>query len=386
MRLLTATHYFSSHGGGIERVAERLADQLSLLGHQVCWLASDASPPPDDPSIAVEVIRSGHWAQRRLGVPFPVPWPRELGKISRAIAKADALLIHDCLYLSNIAAFAMAKRARKPVLIVQHIGDVPYRNPVLRLVMKLANRLITRTMLARADQAVFISELTQREFSTIRFQRAPVLAFNGMDSYVFHLGTDGSRSRYRAKLGLGAADTLVVFVGRLVEKKGIDVVHALAELRPTLTFALAGRGPVDPAAWALPNVRVVGQLSSGELAELYRAGDLLLLPSVGEGFPLVIQEALACGLPVVCGADTAQADSEASRFMTGATVEQSDRTATIDNFRDALDREIGRGQSDDERAQRSAFAIERYSWERVGRLYDKLLRALPFNRDTATQA
>jgi glycosyltransferase involved in cell wall biosynthesis len=386
MRLLTATHYFSSHGGGIERVAERLALELSSLGHELCWLASDASPPPAHPAIAVEIVRSGHWAQRKLGIPFPVPWPRELRKISRAVATADAVLIHDCLYLSNIAAFISARRARKPVLIVQHIGTVPYRNPALRTIMALANRLIARPMLARADQVVFISELTRGEFADVRFRQAPVLAFNGMDSAIFHPGSDHARRDDRARLGVGDADRLIVFVGRFVEKKGIDIVRALARLRPDATFALAGQGPVDPAGWALPNVRLLGQLSSGELADLYRAGDLLLLPSVGEGFPLVIQEALACGLPVLCGADTAQADSAASRFLAAAIVDQQDRAATIADFGAALGRQLGVPSSAAERAERSAFAIERYSWQRVGRLYDRLLRALPFNRDTALAA
>jgi starch synthase len=374
MRLLTVTHYFGSHGGGIELVAGRLAAELAAAGHEVSWLASDASPPCPDRRVRMEPIRASHWAERRLGIPFPVPAVRELGKIVRAAAEADAVLIHDCLYPSNIFAFASAKRARKPVLIVQHIGDVPYRNPLLRLAMKLANRLITSTLLARADQVIFISELTARHFADLRFRRPPVLAFNGVDSSVFHLGAATQQSALRRSLGFKKSDKVVVFAGRFVEKKGLQAVHAVAQARPKLTFALAGQGPTDPASWRLPNVRVLGQLSPHDLANLYRAGDLLLLPSTGEGFPLVIQEALACGLRVITGEETAGADSAASAYITGARVDPDDPQGTAANFLAAMDRELRRNSSQEERRRRSKFAIERYSWERLGQVYDALLR------------
>lgn len=386
MRLLTVTHYFGSRGGGIELVAGRVAGELAAVGHRVSWLASDASPSASNAAIEMKPIRSSHWAERRLGIPLPVPAARELAKIARAVASADAVLIHDCLYPSNIAAFALAKRARKPVLVVQHIGDVPYRNPVLRVAMKLANRLITATLLARADQVVFISELTARHFGHLRFRRAPVVAFNGVDSSVFHLGASTQRRHSRIKFGFGKTDKVVVFAGRFVEKKGLQVIHALATARPNVTFAMAGHGPINPRLWRLPNVRVIGQLSPTELADLYRSSDLLLLPSSGEGFPLVIQEALACGLPVLCGADTALADGEASRFMSGAAVDPNDPQATAAAFLAALDIEIDRRCSKQERAERSTFAVERYSWARLGQLYDRLLHVIVGDRQRQTSA
>ncbi len=376
MRLLTVTHYFGSHGGGIERVAEQLAAQLADVGHSVSWLATDASPPSSDSAIETHVLRANHWVERKLGVPFPIPAPSELRNISMAVRRADAVLIHDCLYLSNIAAFLIAKRARKPVLIVQHVGDVPYRNVVLRLTMKLANRLITKALLTRADQVVFISELTKSQFANVRFRREPVLAFNGVDSALFNPGPGKARPASRARLKLGPSDKLVVFAGRFVEKKGLHVVRALAEARPNLRFALAGDGPITPGAWGLPNVQVLGKLAAVELADLYRAGDLFLLPSTGEGFPLVIQEALACGLPVLCGADTAEADREASPFLTGVPVDASNPEATAAGFLAALDGHTGREDRPKDRALRSAFAIRRYSWVRLGQTYSRLLQAI----------
>src|SRR6202008_680383 len=86
-------------------------------------------------------------------------------------------------------------------------------------------------------------------------------------------------------------------------------------------FGFAGSGPLDPSVWGLPNVRVYSALSGSTLVPLYRASDVLLLPSVGEGFPLVVQEALACGLRIICGTETARAAARAGAWINGVEVD-----------------------------------------------------------------
>src|SRR4029453_13710967 len=111
----------------------------------------------------------------------------------------------------------------------------------------------------------------------------------------------------RAKLELAESQIVFIFVGRFVEKKGIQIVRHLAVRFPDITWLLVGWGPEDPARWHLKNVRVVGKRTSPDIAELYQAADLLVLPSVGEGFPLVVQESMSCGTPVAISTETAAA-------------------------------------------------------------------------------
>src|SRR4029077_19092998 len=105
--------------------------------------------------------------------------------------------------------------------------------------------------------------------------------------------------------GVAPGHPLFLFLGRFVEKKGLPVLRELAQRLPQVRLLLAGWGPIDPAAWGLPNVTVVRSPSTGELSALYQAADLLLLPSVGEGFPRSVQEAMACGTPALVGSETA---------------------------------------------------------------------------------
>ncbi len=94
-----------------------------------------------------------------------------------------------------------------------------------------------------------------------------------------------------------------------VKKKGIDLLLRAAD--PELELVLCGAGSQIPPQ---PGTRVLGLVDQSTLAEVYRAADVLVLPSEGEGFPLVVQEALASGLPVVV------TDNEVNRDYLDETV------------------------------------------------------------------
>jgi glycosyltransferase involved in cell wall biosynthesis len=242
--------------------------------------------------------------------------------------------------------------------------------------MRAANRLLVGPILAKADQVVFISETTQRHFASVDFKRAPRVIFNGVDASIFRPSLNEAEiDAARMSLDLPMDVPIALFVGRFVEKKGLAILERLARMRPEILFVFAGWGALDPALWGLPNTRVFASLSGASLAPLFRAADLLLLPSVGEGFPLVVQEALACGLPVLCGAETAAADPDSSRFIDAVEIAPDpDDAAKV--FAAALTRALANGQDFEARAQRAQFAARRYAWSAVGEDYCKLLEDL----------
>lgn len=109
-----------------------------------------------------------------------------------------------------------------------------------------------------------------------------------------------SRREARAALGLGDARRLVLFLGRRVPVKGLDVLgRAMRGLDAELV--VAGEGPVPPP----PGARVLGRIGEPTKSQWLHAADALVIPSIRlrsgrtEGAPVVLREAWAAGTPVV---------------------------------------------------------------------------------------
>jgi glycosyltransferase involved in cell wall biosynthesis len=305
-RLLLVTHYYAEHGGGVEIVAAKLAGHLARAGLDIVWVAAGTSGTPSMPGVSRHPIRAWNGLEARLGVPFPICGPITILRLARAVWRSDVVHLHDSLYLANFAAYLWARLFCKPIIVTQHIGPVPYSSRLLRWLLAFANHTIGRGVLGGCTQAVFISQKVRTYFCRfVRFRNEPLLIGNGVDWGVFHPVSQAKRDQLRVRLGWTESRPIMLFVGRFVEKKGLDILRKLCADFPDCTWVFAGWGPDNPAYWRLPNVRCLQKCSHAELADYYRAADLLVLPSAGEGFPLVLQEALACGTPVATSVDTA---------------------------------------------------------------------------------
>ncbi len=375
MRLLLVTHYYSTHRGGVEIVAGTLATLLGSAGFGVDWLASDCDPaPPAAKGVRCVPMASWNGIERASGIPYPLWAPRSLGRLRQAVCECDAVHLHDALYMGSAAAFAFARRERKPVLVTQHAGD-PAGGGLVSPLVSFLNRTLARSVLARADQVFFVSPAVQAYFSAfVPFRAPPRHVANGVDAGVFAFA-DAERSRaLRAAAGRDPRRPLCLFVGRFIESKGLRLLLALARAFPETDWIFAGHGPLPLEEERLPNAAVVRGASGEAIAALYRMADLVLLPSRREGFPLVIQEALACGTPVLVSEEAAAGSPAMVPLMFVESVRGADALARWRTRLAALLAQ--RGELDAMRGRLAEAARREWSWARTADLYGVTLRRL----------
>jgi glycosyltransferase involved in cell wall biosynthesis len=304
-------------------------------------------------------------AARHLALPgsFPNPSEADLAETGRAILSSpyDSVLLIDGLAYGAFPEGLAAGLAGRVVALVHHpLGLETGLTPAQ------ATEFVRREMAAlRYASAVVVTSETTKRLLVADFgvpaERITV-AEPGVDPAERALGSDGESVELLA-------------VGSLVPRKGYDILIAalegLADKSWRLTIVGADdRAPATTealkaqiaAAGLFERIRLTGALGQAELDAAYARADLFVMPSLFEGYGMVLTEALARGLPILCttgGAATETAPDEAA-----LKVPPGDAAALRAGLARLLD-------DADERRQRSDAA-----WQAAG--------ALPRWRGTAT--
>jgi glycosyltransferase involved in cell wall biosynthesis len=298
VRVLIVSSYFPPHVGGVEVVAERQAQQLAGAGHDVVVATSrpDRGHAPDERRDGYRVLRLPvrNGIEERFGIPYPLVGPAFVGALRRLVRWSEVVHVHDVLYQPSQTAALLADRLRRPLFATQHVGPVNHPHPLVRRVEHLVGTVAGRYVWSRAQRVVAYNPMVAAHLTARGVPRERVVHSSiGVDTDRFRPGP--AEAGLRAELGLPTDTPLVLFVGRLVDKKGYR--HAVQAVGPGHHVVLVGSG--RPAVSAPPGATFLGPLPQDRLLTLYRSATVLLLPSTGEVFPLVAQEAMACGLPVV---------------------------------------------------------------------------------------
>ena len=238
------------------------------------------------------------------------------------------------------AAVGIARELGLPLAALAVGSDVlvyPDRMPVLW------RRLCEA--LEQVDLPVGVSRSVCRRLAeTGKCRREPLCVYLGRDAKQF-VPAD-NKDRIRQQLGWPVEGTVAIFVGGLVETKGIGELSAAAEplLHGHERFHLVcvGAGPAQNELVAFRDrlarkgaVVLPGRVAPEEVPRFLQAADFLVLPSYSEGMPQAVLEAMNCGLPIVAtrvgGVPEAVLDGETGLLVAPKNIEQ---------LRDAMERMI----------------------------------------------
>ncbi|EGV17441.1 glycosyltransferase family 4 protein [Thiocapsa marina] len=223
----------------------------------------------------------------------------------RVLRRSHWDLIHaHWLIPQGIVALIARRLARHPVpsVCTSHGGDLFALRGRLFRAMKRA--------VLRASARISVVSAAMRD---------EVLAL-GIDAEkveVIPMGVD-LHKRFTPDPRVAREANALLFVGRLVEKKGVDLLlQALPQVLqayPDTHLTIAGGGPLEPELRLLADASGIGDhvdfrgmVAQSDLPDLYRRATLFVAPfrvagsGDQEGFPLVPLEAIGCGCPLVCG-------------------------------------------------------------------------------------
>jgi glycosyltransferase involved in cell wall biosynthesis len=301
MKILVLIHEFPPVGGGGGRAAQDICHGMVARGHEVTVLTAHLKDLPKEevvdgmrvlrlPSFRREAFRadlkamggyvlSGLWA----GFRFVKRW------------QPDVIHVHFAVP-AGVLAWMLSKLTGVPYMMTVHLGDVPGGVPEktggwFKWVMPF-----THPIWSNAKHVVAVSE----------FARQLALKYYQCEIAVIHNGVDLDRLR---PVDIRVQEPpRIVFAGRLMAQKNpIQIVRTLAELKDlSLECVMLGDGPLMPDVQQAikehglqERFTLPGWVTPEDVLDWFDNSDILFMPSLSEGLPVVGVQALAKGLAFV---------------------------------------------------------------------------------------
>lgn len=370
MKILIATDVPRQKEAGTAGVVLNHASELRNRGHEVdCWFLDD-------------VLNQHERAGRFAALVFAF-------RIARRIvgnrAKYDVVNLHGpsgCFYgvWRKIAASADA-----PPYVFTIQGIVERYAHVMRrehrkgrawhfgLRNRLWHRFYHQTMLTVAIRTADYGVASNREAWTY-----PELVYDRDPGRIWYVPNGVENQFFVERKYEDTTPMRLLFVGTWLDRKGIyylaDALRILVQKGAAIQLTVAGclSPESEVKSFFAPevqsNVRVLPLVAREGMPALYATHDIFVFPSLMEGMPLSLLEAMAAGMPVVSTYNSGMADVVEDRFN-GLTVADADAKDLADTVEELCNSAALREQV----GQEATRTMRRYTWERVTARLEKVL-------------
>src|SRR5712664_1034188 len=262
----------------------------------------------------------------------------------RTVSSPRGVLLHSYVTPEGLGGLLAAKASRLPAMLMSESELLRPRS----LSKRTLRNLILPPVLKLYDALLCIGT-HNRSFYQHYGVREERLFFTPycVDNVGFLVGFDqhlAARDATRTELGAGPTDRVLLFAGKLIERKRpLDIIRAVATLEPALRPVVVFMGSGQLAS----NIReiattlgvgkyaITGFKNADEIGRYYAAADAFVLPSDFETWGLVVNEAMVHALPTIvsdrcgCAIDLVQDGRTGYRFPAGDTVALADRIGCV---------------------------------------------------------
>jgi glycosyltransferase involved in cell wall biosynthesis len=234
----------------------------------------------------------------------------------------DAAFFHFSLPYPDSCRWILAAAAlmRKRYFITEHlVPPDPFKAGAYFAVTHLLFNVLKRLSYERALRVIAVSdgnrEILVRKYGMPREKM--IVIHNGVDCSKYAADARGAE-QLRKKLGIPGGSLVLTCIGRLAEQKGqkylVAALDILAKAGYPLFLLLVGEGPLKTMLEEdAGNRGVAGQVRFAgfrrDIPAIFDVTDIFVLPSLNEGFPLTLLEAMAAGKPVVATRVTGNAEA-----------------------------------------------------------------------------
>jgi len=152
------------------------------------------------------------------------------------------------------------------------------------------------------DKILLVSQKSGKELSKIGLPKNKMeLFYHWLDQSIFR---SHDKNKSKKLLNLPINVPIVLFVGRIIEMKGVFELLQAAKKLPNILFLCIGDGPdilaLSELSKKVNNFKVLGKIHHIDTVKYYNSADVFVLPSLSdEAQPMTIMEALSCGCPVI---------------------------------------------------------------------------------------
>jgi len=305
MRIAYICQFYKPVIGGVEEVIYELATRMAKQ-HEVHVFTSDFDksgriPVKEEIIEGVHVHRLHHLFHLTRFSPF---WPSLLWNFKTKFGKFDIIHVHVFGHPFTFIGSLLAKLTKIPLVITTHCPwTTKFRTSLTNFFLFFSYNL-NRFSFKWANKIIAITpwEIPFIEKYGGEKEKITVIP-NGVNGRFFE---KIKNNQFKKKYGIKGK--IVLFFGRFNATKGPDKLalagKEILKERTDIYFVFVGpdegiKEEVRKIAKGQKNMLVLDPIKSEEVAELYQAADVYVLPSYREGLPLTLFEAMASGLPVV---------------------------------------------------------------------------------------